>query len=161
MSAVSLSPSRQSRLLQPLDFSERWSLCHHLACVVNHVARAGTQELISDPGRLAELKKAEWFLVREITNKRPCVFSTAPNTQDHPLPLTVRRATQAWGLSPHLNRVIFYITTYQKLLYRFPSTRIICLKQALRHLREEIQSHQPPKTSAKTPNPNRGTHSHG
>ena len=119
--------SDQGRILQPIDFSEHWSLCHHLACVVECVARAGRKHSTLDQTRLGDLKTAEWYLMREITNKRPCVFSSIQNTHDHPIPITLEAAVLAWDLSTHLKEVLFYITTYQRLLYRFPSTRVICL----------------------------------
>jgi hypothetical protein len=47
-----------------------------------------------------------------------------------------------WGLSPRLEEVIFYIGTFQKLFYLFPLTRVICLKQALTHLKAEIKAYE-------------------
>ncbi len=49
--------------VEVIEVIEAWGLdrCHNLACVVKYVARCGLKG-----DRLADLKKAQWYLNREI-----------------------------------------------------------------------------------------------
>lgn len=137
----------QGRKIQPIDVIEEWSFCHHLGCVVKYVARLGRKSVrhqnpafsanLSGQMCLEDLQKAEWYLMREIAEK-PC--HCIPRLQSSPtMPEAIAKD---WRLSPPLKEVIFYLTTYQRLFCRFPVTKIICLKQALTHLRTEIRSQE-------------------
>jgi len=127
----------QGRKIQPIDVIEGWSFCHHLGCVVKYVARLGRKSVGRQNPILEDLKKAEWYLMREVAEKPcPCIprlrrFPTMPEA-----------IAKDWCLSSSLKEVIFYLTTYQRLFCRFPLTKIICLKQALTHLRAEIKNQE-------------------
>jgi hypothetical protein len=47
--------------IQPIDVIESWQLGFHLGCLVKYVCRAGRKG-----DRLNDLKKARWYLDREI-----------------------------------------------------------------------------------------------
>lgn len=127
----------QGRKIQPIDVIEGWSFCHHLGCVVKYIARLGRKSAGRQNPILEDLKKAEWYLMREIAEK-PCSY--IPRLRRFPtMPEAIAKD---WHLSPSLKEVIFYLTTYQRLFCRFPLTNTICLKQALTHLRTEIRNQE-------------------
>jgi hypothetical protein len=199
----------EGRSIEPVDLIERWTLCHHLGCVVKYVARIGCRNHVLEQTSLEQqerleqtclaqacledLKKAAWYLLREINNEQLRVSQTrkhnlpVPNSYSQDTRLNDARAEVAciegahagdaliedtyredartgdspakdvraqnfsfmpaaiakeWGLSPRLEEVIFYIGTFQKLFYLFPLTRVICLKQALTHLKAEIKAYE-------------------
>lgn len=47
--------------IEPITVIEAWQLRFHLGCVVKYICRAGRKE-----SRLEDLKKAQWYLQREI-----------------------------------------------------------------------------------------------
>lgn len=136
-------PSK-AQSIQPIDVTESWGLCHHLAYVVTYVARAAKDTTIahktSYQARLRALKQGEWYLLREILKEHAC-----SNPSGYPQrsivgsnPILPEAIAREWQLTPHLKETLFYIYTFQKLLCAFPQTRVVCLKQALTHLRAEI-----------------------
>lgn len=124
----------KGRKIEPIQVIEEWSFCHHLGCVVKYVARIGRKNPILEQTRLEDLKKAEWYLMREIGTKactripNPRRFSTAGET-----------VAKDWQLSPSLSRVIFCLTSYQRLFHRLSFSKTVFLEQALTHLRAEIR----------------------
>lgn len=133
----------EGRKIQPIEAIEGWSLCHHLGCVVKYVARMGRkvpgyQNPFLGQSPLGDLRKAEWYLMREIQGKAcHCVSSRLPMRA---LALFAPEViAKDWRLTPALGQVVFYITAYQRLFEHFPLTRVVCLKQALAHLRAEIR----------------------
>lgn len=127
----------QGRKIQPIDVIEGWSFCHHLGCVVKYVARLGRKSAGRQNPILEDLKKAEWYLMREIAEKS-CLYM--PRLRR--FPMMPEAIAKDWQLSSSLKEVIFYLTTYQRLFCRFPLTKTICLKQALTHLRVEIKNQE-------------------
>jgi hypothetical protein len=117
---------------------------------------------------LDDLQKAAWHLIQEINDEQArtpqirasrrrgdilsfqdihtngrCTNDTRINgALDQDFPYTTEAISKNWRLSPRLKEVIFYIAAFQKLFYRFPLTRGICLKQALKHLRAEITAYE-------------------
>ena len=64
----------QGRKIEPIRVIEEWSFCHHLACVVKYVARMGRKngahkDAPLEQTCLEDLRKAEWYLMREIRVK--------------------------------------------------------------------------------------------
>lgn len=138
----------QKQSIQPADFIKRWSLCHDLACVVKYIARA-----THDDFKPSTIQMAEWHLLKKIIEEQDILSKKSAansNTYDPPLiqsmrtspfPMMARAIAKEWGLSLHLREVLFYITVFQNLYHRFPYMRTVLLKQALRHLRQEINAH--------------------
>lgn len=54
---------------EPIDAIEGWRLGYHLGCCVKYIARAGRKT----PDVLTDLKKARWYLDREIKNREEAV----------------------------------------------------------------------------------------
>lgn len=120
-----------NRFIQPIDVIEDWSLCHHLACVVKYICRAGRKNHI-----LEDLKKAEWYLVRELNHHQnglnKCSLSLV-----NPKPVSFEAVIQDWDLSDHLEKSLINIRRSKN-----QSVRIDSLIKALISLRAEIQVHQ-------------------
>lgn len=110
----------QGRTIEPIDVIEAWELCHHLACVVKYLARAGRKNSIVE-----DLKKAEWYLNRMIekqldSGKRP--FSS----------YSPRQVRDDWGLSLDLGIIL-------SLIYGFKTFQSqALLRDALDVLRSKI-----------------------
>lgn len=49
------------RRYEPISVIEDWGLCHHKACALKYIARAGRKE-----NELQDLQKAVWYLQRKI-----------------------------------------------------------------------------------------------
>ena len=120
-----------NRSLQPIDFIERWSLCHHLRYVVKYLVRAGRKS-----STLGDLKKAQWYLVRELH---------CPHKPSIPVNETLsfipKAVLEDWKLSFHLDQTLFHIQVFQQL-HRSRELREASLKQAMKHLAEEIKIHE-------------------
>lgn len=59
----------EGRAIEPIDAIEDWQLGYHLGQVVKYVSRAGRKQT---GGRMHDLKKAAWYLAREIArSERP------------------------------------------------------------------------------------------
>ena len=54
---------------EPINAIEGWHLDYHLGCCVKYIARAGRKS----PDVLTDLKKARWYLDREIKNREEAV----------------------------------------------------------------------------------------
>lgn len=139
-----LIDSGSSRTLHPIEFIERWSLCHHLACVVRYLARAARKSAPLEQTRLEDLKMAQWYLSRELScNHKPHFAAVLVQ------PPLQKIKLEACQLSSHLAEVLFHIQVSQKVCQgneqtNRPSTymREASLKQALKHLSEEIKFYE-------------------
>ena len=126
------------RGIQPIDVIERWALCHHLGCVVKYLAQAGgknpslkqtrLEQTHLEQNHLKNLKKAEWYLQRELDRSQQCPF--APMGAQ---PFTTEAVLDDWGLSFHLSETLYHIKASKS-----PSMREESLRQALKHLQAEI-----------------------
>lgn len=92
-----------NRFIQPIDVIEDWSLCHHLDCVVKYICRAGRKNHI-----LEDLKKAEWYLVRELSRYQNG-FNKCSLALINPHPLSLEAVLQDWELSAHLEQSLINI----------------------------------------------------
>lgn len=119
------------RFIQPIDVIEDWTLCHHLACVVKYICRAGRKNHI-----LEDLKKAEWYLVRELTRYQNN-FNKCHLALINPTPLSLEAVLQDWQLSAHLEQSLSNIRRSKN-----QSLKIDSLIKALMYLRAEIKVHQ-------------------
>ena len=140
----------QSRPIQPMDFSEKWSLCYDLASVVEYAVRAAHADSIVNV--FQDLKMAEWHLLKKIIEEQgrlsknpffdPLIYNSplVQNMRTSPFPMMAEAIAREWGLPLDLKEVIFYITTFQNLYYRFPYMRAVLLKQAFKHLKREIDA---------------------
>ena len=125
------------RGIQPIDVIERWALCHHLGCVVKYLAQAGhknssLEQTNLEETRLKNLKKAEWYLQRELIRSPQCPF-TPLGAQ----PFTTEAVLDDWGLSFRLSETLFHIKASKS-----PSMREESLKQAMKHLKDEIKAYE-------------------
>ena len=113
--------------IQPIEVIERWALCHHLGCVVTYLTRTGHKASV-----LGDLKKAEWYLARELERPEPCI-----TTPMGPQTFTTEAVLDDWGLSFRLNEVLFHLKASKS-----PSMRKESLTQAIKHLRAEISTYE-------------------
>ena len=115
------------RTHQPIRVIENWLLCHHLACVVKYIARAGRNGPMLD-----DLKKAEWYLARELARYHKkfnkCHFALIETTTINPVDVV-----NDWELSSHLGETLKAIKAAKN-----QSLKKQLLKKALHHLRAEI-----------------------
>lgn len=51
----------KDRKFEPIEVSEDWELCHHKACALKYISRAGRKD-----SELQDLQKAVWYLNRKI-----------------------------------------------------------------------------------------------
>lgn len=91
----------EGRTIEPIIVIEEYGLCHHLACVVKYISRAGRKtSLIND------LKKAEWYLDREVARQgvSPCMppLSAKPTN-------SIQEILDDWELSANLSACLSYI----------------------------------------------------
>ena len=122
----------EGRMIQPIHVIEHWSLCHHLACVVKYIARAGRKNPI-----LEDLRKAEWYLMRELTryqnNFNRCHLRLVNLAE-----LVPTAVLEDWELSPHLGNALVALR-----LAKLGNVRIEELRTALTELQKEIALHEP------------------
>lgn len=143
--------SYTGRGIQPIDVIERWALCHHLGCVVKYLAQAGGKNPCLEQTnleqtqlgqtrlgqtRLKNLKKAEWYLQRELGRSPPC-----PLIPVGAQPFTTEAVLDEWCLSFHLSESLYHIKASKS-----PSMREESLRQALKHLQAEIATYDPSKS---------------
>ena len=132
------SQSYTVRNIQPIDVIERWALCHHLGCVVKHLAQAGGKNLnleqaCWEQNRLKNIKKAEWYLQRELSRPQQCPF-VPMGVQ----PFTTETILDDWALSFHLSETLYHVKASKS-----PSMREESLHQGLKHLQAEIAIYDP------------------
>lgn len=135
-----LLPLGEERRIPVITVIERWALCHHLGCVVRYLAGPNKK-----PALLKDLKTAEWYLERELTQPQYCsTGSIGAQT------FTMEALLEDWNLSFHLGEALYHIKASKS-----PSMREESLKYALKHLKAEISTHEHGlvKTSAPSPNP--------
>jgi hypothetical protein len=130
----------QGRNIQPIDVIERWALCHHLGCAVKYLEQAGRKTPLPrqvrleqtrlEQARLRDLRKAEWYLTRELEGSRQCPFIPMGAQ-----PFTTDAVLDDWGLSFHSSEALFHIKASKS-----PSMKKESLTQALKHLKAEIAS---------------------
>lgn len=138
--------SIQGCRISSLDVIERWSLCYHLGCVVTCLAKVGLEQSNQSPQlerahleqtrleqtRLEDLKKAEWYLARELSLPQKCHMTTIGEQ-----PFTTEAVLEDWQLSSpesfHLSEALYHIKASKS-----PSMREESLREALKHLSAEI-----------------------
>jgi hypothetical protein len=132
--------SIQGYKISSLDVIERWSLCYHLGCVVTCLAKVGLEQSNKSPlenykleqTRLEDLKKAEWYLARELSLPQKCHLTTIGEQ-----PFTIEAVLEDWQLSSpesfHLSEALYHIKASKS-----PSMREESLREALKHLSAEI-----------------------
>jgi hypothetical protein len=146
----------EGRKIQPIEAIEEWSLCHHLGCVVKYIARIGRkpfgyQGLLSGQSSLGDLRKAEWYLMREIHGQACEVIYKFTHSPGRALALfSPESIAKDWQLTPSLDQVIYHITSHQRLFYRLSFIRLEHLKQALTHLKTEIKNREKQELAAYT-----------
>ncbi len=125
--------SIQGYRISSLDVIERWALCYHLGCVVTCLAKVGLEQSSQSPlenWKLEDLKKAEWYLARELSLPQKCHVAMIGEQ-----PFTTDAVLEDWGLSPsfHLSEALYHIKASKS-----PSMREESLREALKHLSAEI-----------------------
>ncbi len=121
----------QGRSIEPIDVVENCSLCHHLACVVKYIARAGRKH-----SHIEDLKKAEWYLERELTRYQN-IFSKCQLALKDPYELSVTSVLGDWKLPRNLEQTLVSIKASKS-----HALREVELTQALKSLRQEITKHE-------------------
>jgi uncharacterized protein DUF3310 len=122
---------QDNRNLQPIEVIENWSLCHHLACVVKYLARAGRKG-----NALEDLKKAEWYLEREIDRFHGSFNKCHLSLIDAPF-ISLESVLGDWDLSAHLEKTLTHLKTAK--------TKGIDLEELLKalvHLKKEIMRYE-------------------
>lgn len=133
------SYTAQRQTIQAIEFIKDWSLCPHLACVVQCLAKTARKDSALEREQLYHLKMAEGHLIRKITaNDVPTNYMIRISSS----PMMPQTLSHKWDLSTHLQEVLFYVTAFQRLFNQFPRTRKILLQQALKHLREEFKTYE-------------------
>lgn len=96
----------RGRDYQPIDVIEAFGLCHHLACAVKYIARAGHKD-----NYLEDLKKADWYVCRELQRqacgKKPCHEALTKE----PI-YDVIKVCEDWNLPGNLSMVLFLILKF-------------------------------------------------
>ena len=146
------SPSLQDRPINPLDFIERWSLCHDLGQVILCLESAACRHRNDTEASLDILRSARQHLYGKyinehiklsLRNKDDLISYGVPLFQEmriSPFPMMADAIAKEWSLSNHLKEVIFYITLYKNFYPLFPHMRPVFLKHALKHLEKEINA---------------------
>ena len=93
----------EGRSIEPITVIEEFGLCHHLACVVKYLARAGRKTSI-----INDLRKAHWYLDRELHRCSAGVNSCLSPLNTKP-PFSIQEVLEDWGLIPHLDASLSYI----------------------------------------------------
>jgi hypothetical protein len=127
--------SIQGYRISSLDVIERWSLCYHLGCVVTYLAKVGLEQSnksLLENWKLEDLKKAEWYLARELSLPQKCHLTSIGEQ-----PFTTEAILEDWQLSSpesfHLSEALYHIKASKS-----PSMREESLREALKHLSAEI-----------------------
>ena len=96
----------RGRDYQPIDVIEAFGLCHHLACAVKYIARAGHKD-----NYLGDLKKAHWYIGRELERHqrglKPCNEALVSNP-----PGKMYNIPKDWNLSPGLGKALIAILEF-------------------------------------------------
>jgi hypothetical protein len=93
----------EGRAIEPISVIEEFGLCHHLACVVKYIARAGRKTSL-----LNDLRKAEWYLDREIMRCHSITGPCVPYLYAGPS-LLIQEILKDWKLGAYLEPVLSYI----------------------------------------------------
>lgn len=118
----------EGRTIEPIFVIEEFGLCHHLACVLKYIARAGRKT-----STINDLRKAAWYLDRELSRhqagKASCIspLNRAPE-------LKISDIWEDWKLSPHLGEVLMCI---------LQSRQVASAHQKFHGIRRHFQSPDP------------------
>lgn len=133
----------EGRRIEPIAVIEEFGLCHHLACVVKYIARAGRKT-----SALNDLLKANWYLDCEIKRCQsamgPCVIHLSSEPS-----FSIQEIVEDWKLVAYLEAVLSYI-----LADRLGGSKGHCslknvktysssLIKAMGHLQSAITDHEP------------------
>lgn len=84
----------EGRTIEPIRVIEEFGLCHHLACVVKYIARAGRKT-----SAINDLLKAEWYLNREL--HRCCAgFNSCLSPLNTKPPFSIQEVLEDWKACP-------------------------------------------------------------
>jgi hypothetical protein len=93
----------EGRVIEPITVIEEYGLCHHMACVVKYIARAGRKTSI-----INDLLKSSWYLDRELQRCSTGVISCLSPLNTKP-PFSIQEILEDWSLSAHLDAALPYI----------------------------------------------------
>lgn len=93
----------EGRMIEPITVIEEFGLCHHLACVVKYLARAGRKTSLMN-----DLKKAGWYLDRELQRSSTGVNSCLAPLVVKPL-FSIQEILGDWNLTANLDASLSYI----------------------------------------------------
>ena len=87
------------RKYEPIDVIEDWNLGFHLGNAVKYLSRAGRKE-----NALEDLRKAAWYIDREIKRNEPL----APSLQYEELVMALAAEANDWEFPHGLDDVVYY-----------------------------------------------------
>ena len=129
----------EGRAFEPITVIEEFGLCHHLACVVKYIARAGRKTSL-----LNDLKKAEWYLDRGLQCCSAGVNSCLIPLGVRPL-FSIQEILEDWNLTANLDTALSYILAARlgTLKKDFCNNKTLgyytsSLQKSLKHLRLAI-----------------------
>jgi len=129
----------EGRTIQPIEVIESFGFCHHLACVVKYLSRAGRKTSF-----INDLRKSEWYLKREVERRQHYTRSCPSDLRIEP-PYTIQEVIEDWDLSAYLSTALSYILSAQLAsCSKEPSNHqnldihVSSLKRALGYLQLEI-----------------------
>jgi hypothetical protein len=101
----------EGRTIEPIVVIEEYGLCHHLACVVKYISRAGRKT-----SALNDLFKANWYLDREFQrskddlNSENClqIYSCVPLLSTKPN-FSIQEIVDDWKMEAYLDTTLSYI----------------------------------------------------
>lgn len=123
----------EGRMIEPIFIIEEYGLCHHLACVVKYIARAGRKTSI-----INDLRKAEWYLDRELQRCRAGAEACSPPLSKIP-EFKTDTICEDWKLSPHLKEVLSCILDDRLAA---ASCKTFQWTRAMEHLRLAISEYE-------------------
>ena len=133
----------EGRVFEPIAVIEEFGLCHHLACVVKYIARAGRKT-----SALNDLLKASWYLDREIQRSTSGINPCAQALGVSPA-FSIQEIVEDWKLSAYLEASLSYILAVRlgslgkgccsiKTLRNYASS----LKNAMAHLQLAVSTYE-------------------
>jgi len=131
----------EGRSIEPITVIEEFGLCHHLACVVKYLARAGRKT-----STLNDLLKASWYLDRELQRCKaglgPCLFPL--NTKSS---FSIEEILEDWNLIANLDATLSYILaarlgTNKNCSRKDIKNHISSLTKAMGYLQLAISEHE-------------------
>lgn len=99
----------KGRMIEPITVIEEFGLCHHLACVVKYIARAGRKT-----STINDLLKSYWYLERELARQQAGTEPCSPTLNENPS-FKAEAICADWNLSLQLSGVLSCVLKYRQM----------------------------------------------